>query len=40
MMPGIQDMLENVCKSKGLNFEEYCESPLLRAFNVLFGVFL
>lgn len=25
MMPGIQDMLENVCKSKGLNFEEYCK---------------
>jgi len=25
MMPGIQDMLESVCKSKGLNFEEYLE---------------
>jgi hypothetical protein len=25
MMPGIQDMLEAVCKSKSINFEEYCE---------------
>ena len=26
MMPGIQDMLENVCKEKGLNFEEWLEN--------------
>ena len=23
MMPGIQDMLKDVCKSKGIDFEEY-----------------
>ena len=25
MMPGIQDMLKDVCGKKGLNFEEYLE---------------
>uniref|UniRef100_A0A7S0YIW7 ferredoxin--NADP(+) reductase n=1 Tax=Hemiselmis tepida TaxID=464990 RepID=A0A7S0YIW7_9CRYP len=25
MMPGIQDMLQGVCKEKGINFEEYLE---------------